>query len=128
MELPAQLQELLLEGGHLDPELAGQAEKREVVAFSQSCRRGTHEIVSSNLRQSEGRAAGTPLPGFSQLFILKGLKVACFHTLLQVFILKPLTSREYRLKPVPLSRKGAAATAITGGVGILEDESLAHQR
>ena len=29
-----------------------------------------------------------PSPGFSQVFILKVLKVACFHTLLQVFILK----------------------------------------
>src|SRR6266436_6973010 len=99
MELPAQLQEFLLEGGHLDPELAGQAEKREMVAFSQSCRRGTHEISSSKLGQRTGRAAGPPPPGFSQVFILKGLKVACFHTLLQVFILKPLTSQEYRLKP-----------------------------
>ena|ERR1700688_445387 len=31
----------------------------------------------------------TPLPlGFSQVFILKGVKVLCFDTLLQVFILK----------------------------------------
>src|SRR5882762_7985537 len=30
-------------------------------------------------------------PGFSQVFILNVLKVACFHTLLQVFILKVLS-------------------------------------
>lgn len=34
---------------------------------------------------------GPSLPGFSQVFILKVLKVVCFHTLLQVFILKVLT-------------------------------------
>src|SRR5437868_15308186 len=32
-----------------------------------------------------------PPPGFSQVFILNVLKVACFHTLLQVFILKVLS-------------------------------------
>ena len=38
-------------------------------------------------------ATGLPLPpGFSQVFILKGLKVLCFDTLLQVFILKVLTA------------------------------------
>src|SRR5258708_40324633 len=99
MELPAQLQELLLEGRHLDPELAGQAEQREVVAFSQSCRRGTHEISSSKLGQRVGRAAEPPPPGFSQVFILKGLKVAWFHTLFQGFILKPPTNQRYRQKP-----------------------------
>src|SRR5258708_31639476 len=98
MELPAQLQELLLEGRHLDPELAGQAEKREVVAFSQSCRRGTHEIFFSKLEPAS-RAGRAPSPGFSQVFILKGLKVAFFPTLFQVLILKPLTSQEYRRNP-----------------------------
>src|SRR6266404_2308851 len=39
----------------------------------------------------------TPLPpGLSQVFILKGVKVLCFDTLLQVFILKVLASRKYR--------------------------------
>src|SRR5258708_7471142 len=33
-----------------------------------------------------------------------------------------------RLKPVLLSRKGATAAAVARRVGILEDESLAHQR
>jgi hypothetical protein len=33
----------------------------------------------------------TPLPlGFSQVFILKGVKVICFETLIQVLILKGL--------------------------------------
>src|SRR5882757_4562103 len=32
----------------------------------------------------------TPSPYFSQVFILKGVKVLCFDTLLQVFILKVL--------------------------------------
>ena len=35
-----------------------------------------------------GLRKGTPPPDFSQVFILKGLKVLCFDTLLQVFILK----------------------------------------
>src|SRR6266852_3240699 len=35
---------------------------------------------------------------------------------------------EHRLKSVPLGRKRAAAAAVARRVGILEDESLAHQR
>src|SRR5712671_132410 len=35
----------------------------------------------------------TPPPVFSQVFILKGVKVLCFDTLLQVFILKGVTRR-----------------------------------
>src|SRR5882724_548493 len=35
-------------------------------------------------------ACRTPPRGFSQVFILKGVKVLCFDTLLQVFILKVL--------------------------------------
>ena len=39
----------------------------------------------------------TPLPpGFSQVFILKGVKVLCFDTLLQVLILNKLVRDEYR--------------------------------
>jgi hypothetical protein len=34
--------------------------------------------------------ANTPLPLFSQVLILKEVKVVCFDTLLQVFILKAL--------------------------------------
>jgi hypothetical protein len=41
-------------------------------------------------------------PGFSQVFILKGLKVIYFHTLLQVFILKGLASQ--RFFPLDLGR------------------------
>jgi hypothetical protein len=33
-------------------------------------------------------ARGPPSPLFSQVFILKGVKVLCFDTLLQVLILK----------------------------------------
>jgi coenzyme F420-reducing hydrogenase delta subunit len=36
-------------------------------------------------------AGGTPPPVFSQVFILKIVKVLCFDTLLQVFILKALS-------------------------------------
>ena len=38
-----------------------------------------------------------PSPGFSQVFILKELKVLCFDTLLQVFILKVFTPRLFAL-------------------------------
>src|SRR5438876_9470181 len=42
---------------------------------------------------------------------------------------KPIKDKEDRLKPVLLlGRKGAAAAAVARRVGILEDESLAHQR
>ena len=42
--------------------------------------------------ESGGKVAALHAPpgGFSQVFILNVLKVACFHTLLQVFILKGL--------------------------------------
>jgi hypothetical protein len=41
---------------------------------------------------------GAPLPPvFSQVFILKELKVLCFDTLLQVFILKVFTQRLFAL-------------------------------
>src|SRR6267142_2377810 len=39
---------------------------------------------------------GPPPPYFSQVFILKGVKVLCFDTLLQVFILK-VVSLSHRL-------------------------------
>jgi len=36
-----------------------------------------------------------PPPGFSQVFILKGVKVLCFDTDLQVFILKELFAQKW---------------------------------
>jgi hypothetical protein len=44
-----------------------------------------------------GGEGGPPPPGFSQVFILKELKVLCFDTLLQVFILKVFTPRLFAL-------------------------------
>jgi hypothetical protein len=43
------------------------------------------------LRRSSLHGERAPPPGFSQVFILKELKVVCFDTYLQVFILKGLT-------------------------------------
>src|SRR5882762_7132763 len=43
------------------------------------------------LRRSSLHGERTPPPGFSQVFILKELKVVCFDTDLQVFILKVLS-------------------------------------
>jgi len=37
MELPAQLQELLLKGAHLDPELAGQTKQLEIAGMVRHC-------------------------------------------------------------------------------------------
>src|SRR5437899_1371939 len=52
----------------------------------------------------------TPPPGSSQVFILKVVKVLCFETLLQVFILKGLTAVIMRLTQkgarLPLERAG----------------------
>src|SRR5882762_9075102 len=42
----------------------------------------------------------TPSPGFSQVFILKVVKVLCFDTLLQMFILKGLGRKHNRQKVV----------------------------
>jgi hypothetical protein len=42
---------------------------------------------------------GCPLPlGFSQVFILKELKVVCFHTLLQVLILNVVSQGPMRCR------------------------------
>jgi hypothetical protein len=41
---------------------------------------------------NSGQRCYPPPPGFSQVFILKEVKVLCFDTLLQVLILKGLTS------------------------------------
>src|SRR5260370_38192942 len=41
---------------------------------------------------------------------------------------KQSKTKKDRLKPVPLGRKRAAAAAVARRVGILENESLAHQR
>ena len=52
----------------------------------------------------DSRAGGggwAPLPLFSQVFILKGLKVICFDTLLQVFILK-VVSQDVECSPFQL--------------------------
>jgi hypothetical protein len=38
-----------------------------------------------------------PLPPFSQVFILKGVKVLCFDTLLQVLILRMVTKHRCEL-------------------------------
>src|SRR6266853_2826062 len=43
-----------------------------------------------------------PLPCFSQVFILKVVKVLCFDTLLQVFILKGLTGK-HNIRPTSSS-------------------------
>jgi hypothetical protein len=50
------------------------------------------------------KRSAPPSPLFSQVFILNGVKVLCFDTLLQVFILKGLTRLTYkspRLKFAP---------------------------
>jgi hypothetical protein len=46
---------------------------------------------SASVNDGGSPMEGPPPPGFSQVFILKGLKVVCFDTLLQVLILKTLT-------------------------------------
>jgi hypothetical protein len=58
---------------------------------------------------SDARREGAPLPlGFSQVFILKTLKVVCFHTLLQVLILNVVSQglMRCRLEGGPYSNFG----------------------
>src|SRR5258707_11045481 len=52
--------------------------------------------LSGGACSSSQRYKGTPLPPFSQVFILKGVKVVCFDTLLQVLILREM---EAAIKP-----------------------------
>src|SRR4029077_20253669 len=48
-------------------------------------------VVIAGREGSSVPSQGPPLPLFSQVFILKGVKVLYFETLLQVFILKVVT-------------------------------------
>src|SRR5258708_2370275 len=48
---------------------------------------------------------GSPSPYFSQVFILKVVKVLCFDTLLQVFILKGVTGK-HNIRPTSPSWSG----------------------
>src|SRR5882762_3457259 len=52
-----------------------------------------------------------PPPGFSQVFILKVLKVACFDTLLQVFILKVVSGTGFVQRAGGLTSSGCEAGA-----------------
>src|SRR5713226_8074726 len=54
---------------------------------------GCSRSVLSGMSPVCTRQWGPPSPLFSQVFILKGVKVVCFDTLLQVLILKELKSR-----------------------------------
>src|SRR6266404_7037413 len=61
----------------------------------------------------------TPPPVFSQVFILKVVKVLCFDTLLQVFILKGLTGK-HNIRPASPSWSGGCEVFSFGkesGVG-----------
>jgi len=74
------------------------------VRGEQSTARILEEFQSATLPVAKVRAVsgmlpvmflrgGPPSPYFSQVFILKAVKVLCFDTLLQVFILKVVTGR-----------------------------------
>jgi len=57
----------------------------------------TRSLRSQMRRRAEGIELLTyPPRGFSQVFILKGVKVLCFDTLLQVFILKVVSESRAR--------------------------------
>jgi hypothetical protein len=47
-----------------------------------------------------------PLPPFSQVLILKEVKVICFDTLLQVLILKRLAEERFRSHPSSAANRG----------------------
>src|SRR6202521_5716883 len=116
MQLPAQLQEFLFERRHLDPQLARHLEQVEVVALLwRGCRCHGHKnrsvlpralFVKPSLNKKSGWRCGCqPL----------------------VWIRLRRVWRGNRLKPVLIRREGASAAAIARGIGILENESLAHQ-
>jgi hypothetical protein len=70
--------------------------------------------TSVKIRRDSGTVEGRgPLPGFSQVLILKKVKVLCFHTLLEVFILKVLTVR-HDLYESNLDRDDGVSTGSKG--------------
>src|SRR5712692_97695 len=56
-----------------------------------------------------------PSPPFSQVFILKGVKVLCFDTLLQVLILKDVRRKHNSCAKLAHLSPGDGAGGISGG-------------
>src|SRR6266403_2816492 len=68
-------------------------------------------VALSSKAGQDRRTPCAPPPGFSQVFILKGVKVFCFDTLLQVFILKVLTATGFVDLPNRLTSSKAKLTS-----------------
>src|SRR6266403_2132521 len=71
---------------------------RESSGLCQGCSRSKFVKDVPGLYPLRG---GPPPPYFSQVFILKLVKVLCFDTLLQVFILKVVTARPLDSSKLP---------------------------
>jgi hypothetical protein len=59
-------------------------------------------LICQGCARSVPLEEGPPPPYFSQVFILKVVKVLCFDTLLQVFILKVVTARPLDSTKLPI--------------------------
>src|SRR5579864_8012264 len=155
MELPAELQEFLFERVHFDPELAGYSEEREIIlaasdllefaaAGAEMCALSALVAVPANQRRIR---CGHRLRHFwiSDKFSpirLRAQKKWLAGAAANHWYDSPLNSpagikskvrktkiKEHRQECLCyLRRKGAAAAAVSGGVGILKHETLAHQR
>ena len=79
-------------------------------------------LICQGCARSVPSAPGGPSPGFSQVFILKIVKVLCFDTLLQVFILNGLqgttpATRDLILRNVMHGESGIRAESMKGSEG-----------
>jgi len=67
-----------------------------------------------------------PPPGFSQVFILKGVKVLCFDTLLQVFILRELSAQKWCNLPGLAEARNLNELELLAAGGLVRDNTLNH--
>ena len=67
-----------------------------------------------------------PPPGFSQVFILKGVKVLCFDTDLQVFILKELFAQKSCNLPGLAEVRNLNELELLADGGLVRDNTRNH--
>ena len=84
-------------------------------------------ISNQTEQQSESCFSTLPPRGFSQVFILKGVKVICFDTLLQVFILKVDRAHLSKLGASRVKSTEDAELWDTPTPGVLQKESEADE-
>src|SRR5215472_1478920 len=88
MQLPAQLQELLLERAHLDPKLARQAKNCEIVFSLYRCLQAPSTPTVSRNKKVAGQCVCQPPVHASRANRLRGKRTAAAATARRIRVLK----------------------------------------